>query len=401
VTVPRNVALALFALLVPPLGCGPGGGSDGTEAPPAEVRNPVPERMLTQVSLRPDAAGRLGVATEPARSGSIPQYRIYGGEAMIPVGRDITISAPLTGTVSRASPSAADEWPGPGMYVAQGRPILRLVPVLESEREVLSPADRINLARALAELETARSQAQTEMEAARTQLKAATNEVIADVLRIRIAAAEARLKVLNEVANDLALGERAALRLSAPFDGVLQFMFVGENQPVAAGEPLFQVVTLDPLWIRVPVYAGELDKLAIDADATSNLIGHSDAEFRQVVKPVPAPPSADPIAATVDLYYELSNRDRVVKPGQRLAVAIPIRGSREAILIPWRGVVHDIHGDSWVYEEVGPYTYARRRISVVRVAGDIAALSAGVTEGAAVVTDGAAELFGIEFGVGK
>ncbi len=69
--------------------------------------------------------------------------------------------------------------------------------------------------------------------------------------------------------------------------------------------------------------------------------------------------------------------------------------------MPWAAVLHDIHGGQWVYEQIAPQTFVRRRIAVDRVAGTAAVLSRGPKPGSQIVTDGAAELFGTEFGVGK
>jgi membrane fusion protein, heavy metal efflux system len=45
--------------------------------------------------------------------------------------------------------------------------------------------------------------------------------------------------------------------------------------------------------------------------------------------------------------------------------------------------------------------YSRQRVVVTDVSGPLAVLSQGPAEGMRVVTDGAAELFGVEFGAGK
>ena len=64
-------------------------------------------------------------------------------------------------------------------------------------------------------------------------------------------------------------------------------------------------------------------------------------------------------------------------------------------------MLHDIHGGQWVYEMTGPTTFVRRRVQVARVVGADAVLASGPAVGAKIVTDGSAELFGIEFGPGK
>ncbi len=51
-------------------------------------------------------------------------------------------------------------------------------------------------------------------------------------------------------------------------------------------------------------------------------------------------------------------------------------------------------------EELGGNAFARRRIEIARHAGRRAVVRRGLAEGVKVVTAGAAELFGTEFGAG-
>jgi membrane fusion protein, heavy metal efflux system len=82
-------------------------------------------------------------------------------------------------------------------------------------------------------------------------------------------------------------------------------------------------------------------------------------------------------------------------------VTLAERASEESLVVPWSAVTHDINGGAWVYENVAPQQYARRRVEVRRVVGSLAVLARGPAVGAKVVTAGVAELFGAEFGTGK
>jgi hypothetical protein len=64
-------------------------------------------------------------------------------------------------------------------------------------------------------------------------------------------------------------------------------------------------------------------------------------------------------------------------------------------------LLHDAYGGTWVYVVRAPRIYARQRVVVTDVTGNLAVLSQGPATGARVVTDGAAELYGVEFGAGK
>jgi hypothetical protein len=79
---------------------------------------------------------------------------------------------------------------------------------------------------------------------------------------------------------------------------------------------------------------------------------------------------------------------------------LPLRQSEQGLVVPEAALLYDMHGDAWVYEDVGGNAYARRRVQVSRHAGDLVVIARGIPQGAKVVTAGAAELFGTEFGAG-
>ena len=112
-------------------------------------------------------------------------------------------------------------------------------------------------------------------------------------------------------------------------------------------------------------------------------------------------PSANALATTVDLYYEVENHDGKLRPGQRVGVTLPLKGEAESLVVPYASVLYDLNGGAWVYEAMGKHVFARRRIVVDHVVGPEAVLALGPKPGTKVVTDGAAELFGTEFGGGK
>ena len=73
---------------------------------------------------------------------------------------------------------------------------------------------------------------------------------------------------------------------------------------------------------------------------------------------------------------------------------------RQRSIIPYGAILYDANGDTWVYVTSEPLTYVRERVTVAYIEGDQAVLGDGPPEGSAVVTVGAAELYGTETGVG-
>jgi hypothetical protein len=88
--------------------------------------------------------------------------------------------------------------------------------------------------------------------------------------------------------------------------------------------------------------------------------------------------------------------------GTRLQGDPGVRLTRAAtgIVVPYAAVLYDAHGETWVYTNPQPLVFIRHRIRIDHIEGDRAVLLEGPPVGTAVVTLGAAELFGTEFKVG-
>ena len=79
----------------------------------------------------------------------------------------------------------------------------------------------------------------------------------------------------------------------------------------------------------------------------------------------------------------------------------PVQAAPGGTVIPTTAVIYSPDGAAWTYVAVGPRSYLRHAIVVDRVAGTEAFLSSGPAAGTPVVTIGAPELLGTEYGVGE
>ena len=153
------------------------------------------------------------------------------------------------------------------------------------------------------------------------------------------------------------------------------------------------------MWIRVPVYAGLVGEIDMTASASvSGLAGFGES---LPAKSIVAPPTANALSASVDLYYEVDNTKSRFRPGERVTVSIPLKGETESLVVPRASVLRDIYGTGWVYVKSGEHEFRRERVAVRFTTDELAVLSLGPKPGTPVVVDGAAELFGTEFGAGK
>jgi RND family efflux transporter MFP subunit len=408
----RNVAAGMVAVACGLIaGCQPAGASKEAAssgapkaAAPSKVTGAAKESDLAKLELTAQAEERLGVVAVEANRRAVPRAISYGGEAMIPPGRLISVASPFLGTVE-APPKA--EVPLPGAHVEQGQPIFVV-------RPILSPEARATLAPLLKEADGQVKSAQEQLKIQQTALERAEQAVRQklmpqaslidakanhDVATTALRAAEARRDEILSIAGDPnAGGGMATLTFRAPVKGVLQNLHAQVGQPVPAGALLFDVAELNPMWIKVPVYVGDVDRLALDQPAGVGSLADPPGVKVRPARPVTAPPSGDPVSYTVHLFYEVDNKDRSFRPGQRVGVTLPLKGDEESLAVPRSALIRDALGGTWVYENIAPHVYTRRRVFVDRVVGDLAALTGGLKPGAKVVSQAAAELYGAEFG---
>jgi membrane fusion protein, heavy metal efflux system len=359
---------------------------------PATVEHPRTEADLSKVTLTPEAVSRLGIQSAPASVETVARIRSLGGEVVVPAGRSVVVSAPVAGTLSGAASLRA------GARVNRGDTIFRLVPLIPSERD-----QRIESQRAVASAEAEEQAARQRLQRLDQLLKdgAASMRAVEDARaahQVAVAALEAARERLK-IASRSPIGQQGELSIGAPFSGVLQTLSAAQGQTVAASAPLFEVAQVDRLWIRVPIYAGSEKDLDQSQPATVTALDSTGPPL--VARRVVAPLKADPVAASVDLFYELPGGTAGLRPGERVTVQLPLGSGESGLVIPESSVVYDIHGVAWVYEDIGKNTYVRRRIEISRHVAERVVVSRGLTAGARVVSVGAAELFGTEFGAGK
>ncbi len=375
-------------------------GACGKDAPPAGaakpaiVKAPVSEAELTTITLTEQAEKRLAIVTVPVEQRTLARTRNVGGEIVVPSGAAAAITAPVAGLVQ---PGASV--PRAGAIVSRGQMLFRLVPLQPSEREAA-----IDARQALEAAVAQRDAAARRVERAERLLRdGAGSRRAFEEARAELAVAQADEKAAS---GRLALGTRSgtsdgAVLINAAETGVVQAIHVVAGQSVAANAPMLDLVRLTTVWIRVPIYAGE--SAAIDPAVPADVLALSDPSDAAgtPAAPVAGPPTANAATAAVDLYYAMSNPSQRFRPGERVTVRLARRERGAGLVVPKAALLHDAYGGTWVYVSRGSHVYARARVAVEDISGSLALLSRGPVAGARVVTDGAAELFGVEFGVRK
>ena len=346
------------------------------------------------MTLSEDAERRLAIKLETVAQRAVPRTRTIGGEIMAPSGTALAITAPVAGTLQE-TPAV----PTAGLSVLRGQTLFRLVPIQPSERDAAVDAQQ-----AVDTTTARRDAAVLKVQRAERLVKdGSVSRRALEEAQAELAVAEADLKAARE---RVALATRSGtssggVLIEAPEAAIVQNVHVRAGQTVAAGTPLIDLVRLATVWVRGPVYAGEARAIDTNAPADVQPLGGSADAPGVIAQPIAAPPSANASTAGVDLYYSLANPNNRFRPGERVAVRLARRESETGLVVPKAALLHDAYGGTWVYVAREPRVYVRQRVVVADITGSLAVLSQGPAAGARVVTDGAAELFGVEFGAGK
>ena len=165
--------------------------------------------------------------------------------------------------------------------------------------------------------------------------------------------------------------------------------------------PTSEVADDTSVWVRVVLSESEVDEVDRGQPAFVLPLG-TDGErgFALTAHAVEMPAVDEPSEAGGVLYYLVDSAEPGLAPGQRALVEVTLFGGPRKI-VPYSAVIYGLQGDIWAYTNPEPLVFVRHLVTVDYIEGDTAVLLDGPPAGTAVVTVGAAELFGVELGVGQ
>lgn len=367
---------------------------------------------MGRVTLTAEAEQRLGIPAGlvPVAQRTLTSRRLLGGEIIAIPGRAAWAMAAHAGVVQTPAGAPLSL---PGTRVRAGQVLALLAPLL-------APTERLQISSARVDAVAQVARAQVQQEAAELAFRRAERLVAAQVAgtklldeaKAQLDTAQAALR--SSLAQRDAVigtpgraGTMAMAAVEAPIDGVVREVRVALHQQVSAGTPLFEVVADKPLWVRVQVPSTELAQLAVAAPAQVAALVAAPNAPSTLVQPVQPPPlTTQPQQGLVDRYFVLPDSEGL-QLGQRVSVWLAHSGAEVSPVVPSSSILYDPSGGAWLYERTAAQVFTRRHVEVVRMEDGFAVLSprslttAGLHLGSIVVTAGAMELYGAEFGTGK
>jgi len=404
------ISLIVVSLSLAVIGCRPPARDEAT----AEADDAVGSSAVAgDVYLSAEARGLLALQIEPTRRIQRVENLLLTGWLVPKPGSENVIHSPATGFYrydEQHIPSVGDQ-------VSHGASMGAI-------RVVFTLQERAQLVIAKEEADMLIEQSRVSMEIAATQLAAirkTSGEAVAGIRlreleeiveRARVAQREAQQKLpfLPTEPYGESLG-MPPMAVTAGVSGTIVDVHVQPNLFVMQGDPLWSVAEWSTLWIRVPVFTGDLSQ--IDHDKPCG-VSTGDGSPELSAQPIETPIASEPGRRTIDVFFELHSTDGTLRPGQPVEVRLVKKKtpagisspknakdelSPNSLVVSRSAILWDTFGNAWVYVATATDTdtFRRQRVEVGPTTGDDTVIERGLHDADRIVTQGAAALYAEEF----
>lgn len=317
----RNIILVASAVVA--LMSAGAASEDSTGAAAIQPAKPAP-RMF-QLELNPKEMPNLKPA--PVREVELPGVLETTGLVTFDDRRIATISSRVQGRIEDVKASVWDT-------VTKGQPIL----------ELYSP-DFMT--------------AEAEYIQARDMKK---SQGLSDISNWMMDAAKRKLELLGMQDDDIVAlsSPSTTITMRAPISGTILQNQAVRGSAVNPGDVLYQVGTLDKVWITADIYEVDLGRVAVGQDLAAVTTAFPKEIFRGKITRVS--PAIDPNSHTAQIKCEVDNPNLKLKP-QMLARVRILTQANSAMIVPQQALVFD--GDSYyAFVPTGPNKVERRRVEI-------------------------------------
>lgn len=316
-----------------------------------------------EIILHDEVAQRFGVTVDTLRTASFHNTVTCSGQIMPASGSDALVAATTDGIVDFPQSVA------PGAKVSRGSAIA----VINSQN---TSTGNINAAKAAA------------LEAAETELNrisALYKEKLATIAELNAAKAEyARAKA--EYSPAAATG-----RATTPISGIITELLVKRGQYVTTGEAIATVASDDKLTLRIDLprrhysEASSFNDAVITLPYSGRTVRLSDEGGRRTS--ADALPAAGSASSYVPVYFTVSRIPGLI-PESSFTASL-IGSKRNNVLTVPLEALSEQQGEFFVYEQIHPERYIKRRVRTGQSDGRHVEIVEGVNPGTLIVMNGA------------
>ncbi|MBN2551707.1 MAG: efflux RND transporter periplasmic adaptor subunit [Spirochaetales bacterium] len=191
-------------------------------------------------------------------------------------------------------------------------------------------------------------------------------------------------QVLAVIDRDQAGLKFAPVEVESTIAGVVKSVLTQEGAAVNPGVPLFQIVDMDVVEVRVDVPEKRIAEVRIGQPVEISVVSYPDRVFHGTINSLS--PVLDPASRSRETRIRVVNRGYQLKPGMFAEASIVLRRRDDAVTIPLAALI-DKEGSRAAFVIEGEV--AREvRPKIAFVQGETAVIEAGIAEGELVAVVG-------------
>ena len=175
----------------------------------------------------------------------------------------------------------------------------------------------------------------------------------------------------------------ALMTYSSPASGYLSVLNVSEGQYVEIGSPLFQIASLNSVWVETQVFANEVKYLYDSPEVSIEFAAIPGKMFSAKLEFVT--PSLEENKKINLARFRINNESKMVKPGMMAYVQFKREG-KSTVVVPKSAVLYGKFRTVWV--ETAPNMFEFRMVKLGLENKSQVEITEGVNPGDIVVTRG-------------
>lgn len=178
--------------------------------------------------------------------------------------------------------------------------------------------------------------------------------------------------------------------ITSGIDGIIVKVGVAEGTLVKPGDLLAEIVTLDPIDLRLRINSEDIGKIDKKMKVKVTVADLDNRIYEGEISFIGA--AVDPAQKNVEIRVRLTNRDEKIKIGMEGLANIALAGgSHEAMLVPREAIVQR-QGRTYLYVQEAPQLAERVEVRVGSAFENMMEIKSGIDEDERIIVNGAQKL---------
>ncbi|MCB0458900.1 MAG: efflux RND transporter periplasmic adaptor subunit [Flavobacteriaceae bacterium] len=187
-------------------------------------------------------------------------------------------------------------------------------------------------------------------------------------------------------ANKIAYQNLLNCTLKAPSSGFIGSREVEAGSTSIPGNPVFTLVSLNEVYVKIAVPENEINQLKKDQEATVVIPAIGNQEILGQIEKIGV--VANMLAKTYEVKILLKNPNLIIKSGMACDVTIKANPNNDKITIPYRSVIKEEDGRTYVFKVSKDKTVSKTYVQLGSFVNNNIEILSGLTTGDIIITEG-------------